>query len=79
MQAPVSPGGLLRGRAVDADRVVLVRMEICPAGSCLTRVVEAEVDRRGGYELEVPPGSAPTARGVDCALTYELRRLDARC
>jgi len=78
VQAPVSPGGMLRGMAVGADRVALVRMETCPAGSCLTRVVEAEVDRRGAYELEVPPGSAPTARGADCALTYELRQLDAR-
>jgi len=78
VQAPVSPGGLLRGTAVGADRVAFVRLEVCPAGSCLTRVAEAEVDCDGAYEFEVPAGSAPTARGVDCALTYELRRLDDR-
>jgi hypothetical protein len=78
MRPPVSAGEMLRGSAVGADRIALVRLETCPAGSCVTRVAEAEVDRRGGYELEVPPGSAPTARGADCAIAYELRRLDAR-
>jgi hypothetical protein len=78
MLAVVSPGGMLRGTAADADRVALVRLEVCPAGECLTRVSEAEVDRAGRYALEVPPGSAPTARGVDCSIAYELRELDRR-
>jgi hypothetical protein len=73
-------GGSVRGRIADGagTRLVLLRLEVSPAGTVATRLALAEADGGGAFVLELPATAAPTARGEECAVEYVVRTVPER-
>src|SRR5262245_19177393 len=74
-QLPVLPGTEVRGRlqGPPVESVMLLRLERSPAGTVVTRLVEATPAQDGRFGLELPEGMPPSAAGRGCAIAYALR------
>jgi hypothetical protein len=71
----VRAGETVQGR-IDGGagtKVVLLRLEICPAGTVASRLAEAEADGEGEFALRMPATAVPTAAGRKCAIEYMVR------
>ena len=71
----VRAGETVRGKADGAagTKLVLLRLEISPAGTVASRLAEGEGNAAGEFALELPATAVPTAAGRKCALEYVVR------
>jgi hypothetical protein len=71
----VRAGETVRGLINDGagSNVVLLRLEISPAGTVPRRLAEGQANGAGEFALELPEDSVPTAQGRKCAIEYVVR------
>jgi hypothetical protein len=71
----VRAGETVQGR-IDGGagtKLVLLRLEIAPAGTIASRLAETEANGEGEFALEMPATAVPTAAGRKCAIEYMVR------